>query len=157
MRNATSILAITLVSCFPGCGSNDGGAPSAEEASAVDVGGNRAPKDAGSADSRAAQDSGARTDSHASDAKSDSGSSPASAVKGAYGFLVGMQYDAKNATIQSVMGNPDVDGVFIGFPWATIAPTSTGQDFSKIDAWLDAAVAAGKRVSIGIQAGSATP
>ena len=87
----------------------------------------------------------------------DAGARPADALKGVYGLMVGMTYDASNSVIQTVMGNPDVDGVFIGFPWSVVAPTSSTTDFTKIDAWLQAAVTAGKRVSIGIEAGSATP
>jgi hypothetical protein len=96
--------------------------------------------------------------SHGSDAPaSKSGSTPASALRGVYGFMVGMTYSASDTTIQGVMNNPDVDGVFIGFPWSEIAPSATTTDFSKIDAWLTAAASAKKKVSIGIEAGNGTP
>lgn len=86
-----------------------------------------------------------------------SGARPVDALVGAYAFAVGHVYDPNNAFVNTIMNDPSIDGIFIGVPWSKVAPSSTTTDFAAIDAWLDAAAAAGKKVSIGIEAGSATP
>ncbi len=57
----------------------------------------------------------------------------------------------------SALTTANIDGAFLNFPWSKLQPTSAAPDFSSIDPWLDAAVSAHSRITIGIQAGSATP
>jgi hypothetical protein len=154
MRRRTTIgnaLWLTLGLCGPvGCGSTAGAPP--YDATASDL------ETASDGQRSARQNTDGTTSDHAAPSGGSPGAAqPADALKGVYGFLVGMDYSATNSTIEGVMGNPDVDGVFIGFPWSDVAPTATTTDFRKIDAWLTAAAAAHKSVSIGIQAGAGTP
>jgi hypothetical protein len=57
----------------------------------------------------------------------------------------------------SALSTTNIDGAFVSFPWLKLQPTSGAPDFSSIDSWLDAAVTAHSHITIGIQAGSATP
>lgn len=56
-----------------------------------------------------------------------------------------------------VFQNKDVDGIFLRLKWSPFNPAKGKYDFSFLNGELDKIVAAGKKFSIGITAGSETP
>jgi hypothetical protein len=136
-RAGLTAMLFLLAACSSTSGSN-----SDSSASAAGDGGT------GDESQSAAADGGVAQNGNGSDASPIADGGGASGMYGAYALF------PKDT---SILSTANIDGAFLGFPWKSLQPTSAAPDFSAIDTWLDAAVAANSHVTIGIEAGSATP
>lgn len=53
--------------------------------------------------------------------------------------------------------NPNIDGVFVQYPWSELEPSPGVYNWSRVDREMSAIVAAGKKISVEILPGASTP
>lgn len=152
------ILSLPLVACAANSSSGGTDDPSHDGDSGIaspnDVG---APLEAGS-DAPTPPHDATPHDGSPSDAGDDaSAPAPSTAIQGVYVPTFGKPYNASDGTVATMLDTDGVDGIFIFESWMHLQPTKDTYDWSDLDAWIDAAIAKGKKASIGVMAGSATP
>ncbi len=76
-------------------------------------------------------------------------SAPANLINGVYAY--------NSSNYQQMLSNSNVDGIVVYFPWSTVEPSDGGFDWTSVDAAVQAAQNASKKIAIAITPGWATP